>query len=39
VARGRLLHRTGAVKSATLSEIERALALILGLDLAATPAG
>jgi mRNA interferase MazF len=39
VARGRLLHRTGALTPATLSEIERALALILGLDLASTPAG
>lgn len=39
VARGRLLHRTGALTPATLSEIERALALILGLDLVSAPAG
>jgi mRNA-degrading endonuclease toxin of MazEF toxin-antitoxin module len=31
VARGRLLHRTGAVRPETLAEIEHALALILGL--------
>jgi mRNA interferase MazF len=31
VARGRLLHRTGAVGPETLAEIEHALALILGL--------
>jgi mRNA interferase MazF len=32
VARSRLLHRLGAVTPATLAEVERALALILGLD-------
>ena len=32
VARARLLHRAGAVTPATLAEMERALALILGLD-------
>jgi hypothetical protein len=32
VARPRLLRRTGAVTPETLAEIERALALVLGLD-------
>ncbi len=32
LARGRLLERAGAVMPATLAEIDRALALILGLD-------
>jgi mRNA interferase MazF len=32
VARSRLLHRLGAVRPATLDEIEQALALILGLE-------
>jgi mRNA interferase MazF len=32
LARGRLLRRLGALTPATLAEIERALALILGLD-------
>lgn len=35
VARRRLRRRLGAVRSHTLSEIERALALILGLERAA----
>lgn len=39
IARARLLHRTGAVAPATISEIERALALILGLDLVSSHAG
>lgn len=33
VARGRLLRRVGAVKPGTLAEIERALALILDLEM------
>jgi mRNA interferase MazF len=32
VARGRLLRRLGSLDSATLAEVERALALVLGLD-------
>lgn len=32
VARSRLLHRLGEVTPQTLAEVERALALILGLD-------
>lgn len=32
VARSRLLHRLGELTPATLAEVERALALILGLD-------
>jgi mRNA interferase MazF len=39
VARSRLLHRTGTVAPSTLAEIERALALILGLDLVSSPVG
>lgn len=35
VARRRLLRRVGAVRSDTLAEVERALALILGLEGAA----
>jgi mRNA interferase MazF len=38
VARSRLLHKTGAIAPSTLKEIERSLALILGLDPAFTPA-
>ena len=34
VARSRLLRRLGAIRPDTLTEVERALALILGLDAA-----
>lgn len=36
IARSRLLRRLGAVRSETLAEVERALATVLGLDLAGT---